>query len=688
MLTAYAHILYAILISIYFLTFGVFNSVLREYHRVWIHIILSVSVIPIFIYGIDRLRKKKGISFGGDVFLILTAAYTLCLCINAATHYMALKELIDPFYLNVRLMTPKDWIGANLQFFVYYLFFPVLLTFHRLFLYRCDAKTILRITAIILSVSMIVLFYQALFDNKLLAKWSVEANYKKPDGLATDPNAYIMCAVLMIPFFIINIFAEDRRSWRCFFLFFSILYAVSGILTGSRTGIATILLLILSIPVIVAAVHVEWGRTRRLMLLVIPFLFIILTLMVFPHVLKICQSYSLGDGFNRLIRTLNNIREHSLVQGLIKDNFRALQFVVAWILIRQAPFGGWGPGGFYREFPNIYYLQTGDFTFRNDSALNHYLMIAGDLGIPVLILNLLIIGLPLLAVVQAMKRTNEKRARYVFATLFAVQVVFLLMANTLPPSYFPDVIWVWTGIMVFSISTADRQGLSFTVQKRYKRLIYILILGIVIIPNGIGIYAHTFGEHGFSERRDAIWNPMKFERNCYYYEHWEEQPVRWCKTDAVLKIPLTEEMPTPEQIQLKVKLLHPDIRKNPVWIKYGTVNTPTRQVEISDHRWHTLDIRIKDTDTITIPALPEGEKAYHRFFKMFPADYEAPALEKVAQNYFFHGYKFSQDWTPPDRGIHRYALVRLDVSRTWRPKEWHVNDDTRELGIAVQIPKL
>ena len=33
-------------------------------------------------------------------------------------------------------------------------------------------------------------------------------------------------------------------------------------------------------------------------------------------------------------------------------------------------------------------------------------------------------------------------------------------------------------------------------------------------------------------------------------------------------------------------------------------------------------------------------------------------------------------------------IFSFDVSRTWIPKKYGINDDTRELGVAVLIPKL
>ena len=117
-------------------------------------------------------------------------------------------------------MTPKASIGANNQFFIYYLYFPVLLIIQRFFLTNCDYKTVLKITTIVLTISMIVLYYQVIIDSKFLVKWSKEASYVKPDGLATDPNSYVMCAALLIPAILLGITLMNSLNWRIFFLSF------------------------------------------------------------------------------------------------------------------------------------------------------------------------------------------------------------------------------------------------------------------------------------------------------------------------------------------------------------------------------------------------------------------------------------------------------------------------------------
>ena len=485
------------------------------------------------------------------------------------------------------------------------------------------------------------------------------------------------------------IFLERRPYWRGFFLSLSIFYAISGILTGSRTGIGAFILLLLSIPIIISASETNLGKTRRIALSGIPFLVLAFGFVFYPYAINSLQNVPLGNGFQRLFINLRNIGEGGLFDGTIKDNYRILQYIGAWILIWKAPLGGWGPGGFYREFPNEYYLQIGDLTSRNDSALNHYLMIAGDLGIPMLTLNLLIILLPLIAICRAFKRTKEKNARYILSVLFAIQFIFLFVINTLPPSYFPDVIWVWTAQIAVSLVIAQKYGVNFHISRERRRVVLPAIFLLIIFPNCLGIYKNTFGANGYMARQDALWNPLKFEKNCYGDEKWKEGTVRWCKGKTILKIPVTGTKSFPERIQIKFIVMHPDIQQSPVVIKYGGKMGVSGQISVSDKSWHAIEIPITTDDTIVLPALPGDRKGkFYKYFHDASLDDEGLLKESIANNFFFHGYKFSHNWTVPETGIYKYVVVSFEVSRNWVPKKWGINNDPRELGAAVLIPKL
>ncbi|RJQ27175.1 hypothetical protein C4565_05600 [Candidatus Parcubacteria bacterium] len=681
---------YTLFCAVYFLTFGVFNSILREYHRTWILTVLFLSIFFLFFYRNKFIKgERENEEMGFDFFTILLIAYVICLLINYSFHFTALQLLEDPIYLNIRLVSPDDWVTANIQFFIYYMYFPVLILFHRYLFTWCNVQSIIRSLGIIISISMIVLYYQVLVDPTFLAKWSKSASYIKPDGLASDPNSYVMCVLLTVPVLIFGTFLDCQLLWRIFFLLLTVFYGISGILTGSRTGIIAIIFLLLSVPIIVSASNNYLELKKRLALIGLPLVILTCCYVFTPFIIKILKNVQLGDGFYRLILTFENLKKYGFYTGIVKDNYRILQYAGALILLWKAPFGGWGPGGFYREFPNEYYLQTGDFTTRNDSALNHFLMISGDLGIPMLILNILIIILPLIAICRVFNKTKEIKERYVLSSLFVTQFIFLFVINTLPPSYFPDVIWVWTAVIAVSLIISQKFGLSFTIKKQNRRFAYAAILLGIVLPNCIGIYISTFGANGYKNRQNELWNPLKFEKNCYWNEQWKEGKVRWCKGKALLKIPITDNKPFPEKVQLKFILLHPDIDRIPVSIKYGGRSDISKNIIISDNSWHTIEIQIRRDDTITLPDISINAKMpFNKYFRNDTPIYAGPELEAIFKNYFFHGYKFSDKSTIPQKGVYKYVVVSFEVSRNWIPKEGGINSDDRELGIAVLIPKL
>ena len=681
---------YGFFISLYFLTFGLFNSVFREYHREWnlLILVLSIAAMVMVILRWIFLRQTDNKDFNLDIIYLLIAIYITCLIFNFLFHYSALIRLQEPFLLNIRLMTPRSWIPANKQFLVYYLYFPVLFIFHRMLLKHCDIMIVIRIAAVTVLTSMGVLYYQEFIDTRFLAKWSLEASYIKPDGLATDPNSFVMCTILLLPVFVGSVFLFLHRFWRAAFSVLSIFYCVSVLFAGSRTGIVVLLLMTLSVPVIIAVSEAELNKYLRLALFAAPVVLFCLCVFLLPYIIEFMKTFSFGNGFRRLAITLDKIQEKNLVHGLIAGDYRIVQYIIGWLLLIKGPLGGWGPGGFYREFPNEYYMQTGELTVRNDSALNHYIMIAGDLGIPMLILNVLIILLPLYAIFKALKKTNKTQTRYVLSSLFTVQVIFLLTINTLPPSYFPDVIWIWTAIMASSLMVAQKAGIGFYIHTK-PWCVSLVVAGMFILPNLFGIYSNTFGKNGYIERRDSLWNPLRLERNCHWPESWEQGIVRWCKKEARIKIPITVNNPFPEKIYLKVVLMHPDIQKRPVTVEYGGKSGTTTRMVVSDNRWRTLEISITEDDTVIIPALPDDrEEKFRTFFEAQDNHFGGLYAEGIMRNFFFHGYKISPDWTPPEKGIHKYVILKLDVSRTWNPKKWGVNDDSRDLGLAVSIPQL
>ncbi|MHA2132024.1 MAG: hypothetical protein ACW99L_18805, partial [Promethearchaeota archaeon] len=99
-----------------------------------------------------------------------------------------------------------------------------------------------------------------------------------------------------------------------------------------------------------------------------------------------------------------------------------------------------------------------------------------------------------------------------------------------------------------------------------------------------------------------------------------------------------------KEFKFAFRVHHPDIQSKPVTVRYGGKNGILNEVIMKDRSWKNIEI-------------------------------------PVTEDYL---YKFES----PLNRTEWYFVLSLDVSRTWVPKEWGVNNDPRELGVAVWIGKL
>lgn len=97
---------------------------------------------------------------------------------------------------------------------------------------------------------------------------------------------------------------------------------------------------------------------------------------------------------------------------------------------------------------------------------------------------------------------------------------------------------------------------------------------------------------------------------------------------------------------LRLSAVNPDLQNNPLTVRYGGHDGPIHQVIFTPEQ-ASVEIRIPMDDSYVVETAASGG---------VPAD--------------------------------RFAVLSLDVSRTWVPKAWGINTDTRELGVAVQLPVL
>lgn len=483
----FGYILYSLLSILFLLTFGIFNSLLKDYYGYWVVITLIITTLIFFFYYFVREYHLGYNSY----FTILITAYALCIILNSLFHFSALLRANSTSFLNVTLSNVRSWRNLCALFTSYYLFFPLFLLLQCKLLSGLSRKRVVRILSLVASLSILVIYYQALLDHAFLSKWKAF----KFDGLAVDANSYALGCLLTMPLFAWGAMFDKNLRWRTFFVLIYLLQFGSIFFTGSRTAIIGIVLILFgTIIVVMATTNSKLSYKRFLPVLVI-------VLMV-GYVIAGNIKPQTFDGVYRLKESIGILNKIGLADWFFNESNRGNHLLIAYGLTKKAPLSGWGAGGHYREAPNEWFSLTSSFHYWPDSALNHYLMIAGDFGIPMLIVNLIIFIIPLTIGFRSVGNSSDKDEKAIFLLLILSIIIFLICSINIPPSYFPDVIWLLSTNL--TILCSHNENKKLLTRLPWKHIIYIVIGSIGITSFG---YAHTtYGKYGYSNRqKSGMW---------------------------------------------------------------------------------------------------------------------------------------------------------------------------------------
>jgi hypothetical protein len=399
--------------------------------------------------------------------------------------------------------------------------------------------------------------------------------------------------------------------------------------------------------------------------------FIVLALLSAGFVFEGIQPPGRFDALNRLSDTWQRLRDAGIERFLFEEDPRALKNLLAVEYMIRMPIAGQGPGGFYRECANATLIHTGVYSTTQDSALNHYLVIGCDLGLPALILNLVLIAVPLLAAIRLTGKASRGVERFSLAVIAAVNVSFLIAIVVMPVSYYPDVIWVWTGQLAYLVTlrAASQDSLEARARRKSKVAFSLGIAAILIV--GIGSSHAAFGPSGYRARQDADWWPQKYYRNCYPKETWEIGTVRWCRDDASIQIPILRALP--DTIRFGLAVHHPDVHTNAVKVGYGGKSGIYGLLTFNDKMWKTVEVPVTEDHVFEPNAIDHRQDS--RWF-LLPS-----TTRRLREKYALHYLE-----SPPFPT--RFFVLRLSVSRTWLPREHGIENDARDLGVAVLLPEL
>lgn len=610
------------------------NERLISLAEVLLLVCLSAAMISTFINfeSLDRPLKH---------FIFLCFSFVIVLIMACVIHISSLFSINHFTVINVVGEIVKDALRENPKFLCWYLYFPVLVVW-QIYLYRkLEMLMVVRILAGLFLVSTAVLYYQSFVDHRFLNNWQPWT--MQVNGLAYDPNAFSLSAFLITTLLGAGFSLARKRLEKI--LCVSVVGLVIGglFLAGGRTAVGGLCLLILSWPLILAIANHKWSGKKRILIGTLPFLLAICLASSLPLINDTIAK--MGIAGKRIADTYTKIEQHGILDGLFSpEEARGELFRVAFSLIEKSPLAGWGPWGFHREYPNEIYLASKEIKPTFDMVLNHYLMIAVDFGIPMLALNMLLLITPLLGALLVLKNEDSYRQRLAVATLIIGNGIFLLMISVMPPDYFPDVIWIWTGQLAFLAITAAKNdfALNFSLLPKIMKV----AVGLVVITTIIGTYQTSFGDRGYQARSKYPWWPatqLRYDFGCYPVDRIGDGiKGRWCGQNSILQIPLNAY--AEKDIEIQINNEYPDLLGNPVVLQYGGKEKWDSEIVLKEKGPRTLKIPLSD-DHVYSYTLQNGKEE-------------------------------------------RYLVVSFNPSRTWIPYKYGVGDNKRRLGILVTIPEL
>lgn len=464
-------------------------------------LVLFVALLALAGFAFVKRRHL----FRSSLYASLCVYYACIIAGIGLIHMAGLLDAAGNASVNVQHMSMHTALKGEVLFSFGYLLFPVMLLGQFVFSERLDVRWVLRAMAAIAGISASVAIYQRFVNAAFLHSpwWGWVGRY---EGLATDPNALGLMMFLSIPLVIAGIRLEKGNVVRAGYLALLVLFLVAEWGTQSRTSTAGTILFFLFLPVLAAwSERRRWGIGTRVALVISPFLALsvmILALQSMPY-----KGNATSSPESRLANTWHKYAIGGISAVFFHDEARGRLFREAIDLIRMAPVAGWGPGGFYREHSNyVLYSHQSIKEMTHDSPLNHYLMIACDFGIPMMLLNLVLILAPSILGLVTLTRIKNDGDRFMALVLVASNSVFLLVINTMPPSYFIGVLWVWAAQLALLMSVAAkhhvRMGLPVTRTGRRAWMAAATIAALIVLTGG---YHTAFGGNGYKARLTSPW---------------------------------------------------------------------------------------------------------------------------------------------------------------------------------------
>lgn len=520
--------------------------------------------------------------------VVICLVYLVLVCVNGLMHALALMRMPQGALINIEGANAGYWLGMNFENTLRQLFFPVMLLFQALLLGSLKTRTIIRSIAVVFLISLAAIFYQGLVD----PEWLTEPYWQRMGrqaGFDANPNAFAFNALLLSGLLIAGFRLEKTGSVKWCYLVLLVLLVMASSFTGNRTGMAAIFLLLILLPAVVAISKHSWTRSRRLFVGGAPFVVMLLSI---PVILNYASE--LGPAGERLERSWEQVNSVGVAGFLNHYTVRDDLFSLGLNLTKQSPWGGWGPGGFYREYSNVVYKQTGLIQPAFEwTPLNHYLHVAVDLGLPVLFLTLIIVlGVPWFAI-KVMRREGDEGKRFFIGVLLLTQLIFLLMIFVMP--VFSSVVWIWTASIAILLTKISRfPQVDWNIMKR-------ILLGGGTLLGAISIFGFgqaTFGIDSYEARRNPNW--WNNDKGFCSPALGLNKKAYWCDDTESIRFPVGKNVlkrAGSDKLQIRVDFRLPDLRLDEsAIVRFTTPSGINMEREVRGFDWHMVLLPLEQAD--------------------------------------------------------------------------------------------
>jgi len=459
--------------------------------RIW-YVVLVAGLLLILFLG---RRMFIGSPLRG--YMLCWAGWGGLIVIAALVHAVALSMLPGNAVINAEGMHAGRALLRVAGFSFFYLCLPLLMLLQYTLLKGLPLLTVTRWVCGAATLSALALMYQFAVDPHFFHLTSNYFHRFKYDGLSNGPNTFAIVAFFSVTLFLIGAVLETRRSVKILYVAGVLLTFAAAIIAGSRTanvGIMIQITLALSCWAYIA-------RSKRV-LISIP----IIVLLLFSGVTLVSdlgvragKLHSAETLSSRLVTLIQGISHQSLSDSLLNSG-PGNDSEIARALVSRNPWSGWGPGGYNREYSNQWFAENGEVKSVKDSIFSHYLMIACDFGLPMMLFNLALIAFPVLLGVHTLRNLSDEGMRLPVAIMTAGNAVFVLMLIASTPSYYMDVLWMWSASMALQLVLAERHSELPGRKANKVSWFSMLPVGLLVLSVSLGSYITAFGVDGYAQR--------------------------------------------------------------------------------------------------------------------------------------------------------------------------------------------